>query len=1141
MAEIKKYTAQIGLQPAPEPNVRVSNVLGEAVEGLGRSISNAAALFQEKKKQKDNFADEAQHRRLQLRLGKGLADLANGPDMPEDGTGFHDMYLSNVYEPEVAAFMAGLSSDEARERYSVLLGVDGPSREEWSIKAAETEHKQTNAWSLGVLAEEQELLANAVDADPAGYAKLLQQGYDSIDKAPMLTTAQRAAERKKWERMAQFAHANKTIKTFPELLVKELSTDFSKLSPTTQFAVLSDAIKFQETGGRRDADSLVSEKGAAGLMQVTPIAARDIYKELGDKNFNPGWSDEDVRRYLLSSRAVNIMYGEAYLNKMIRLYAKTGGLPAVLIAYNGGPSRANAWIKANGDDSVIPEESKNYYHSIMERLRVGGATTGGARGGAPAVDIGRVQIEFRTPKDAELVDKGLQDRVKASFAALGMDSVKVNSGHRTFEENKNAGGAGMSQHMSKEHGREVGAAMDINVHGWPFDKRVALINALSANGIGGIGVGDNIIHADLGPRRVWGYKTSAGGGEVPPWAKAATDAHKANKAVVPSVAGGDAAAVDPAAGSIYASMSYADRQTLISQAELAIEQRSNEEKITARLAIEDAITNAPVAMYSTGRYDGDLPDMEAFMRAYGMDEGIKRFEAFNQSMEVSKTAFSFRGASAEEIKTIVDAAKPTSSGDNAAAEAERYKTLVTAADAVMTARKADPAGYVTELYPNIAAAFSEAEIGDPESFRRAFALSIAAQEKLGIAAVQPLTADVATALATRFNDPEAPETERFDDVVSMVLLSPDKAHRQAVFEQLVKAGLPDHTEGAFEAYARGDRAAGRRLLRAAVVDPASVYGKSVESPATIDEHIKTTLMASGKLMDVYHGLSVGEDVIGPEIGGVDNYVRAERDRKLLVSAANFRMHQGASLKDAVAAAAKDLYGDVKVVKGDSRVNLHSVEAADADEDALIDGLARVLPDVREAYSRQAAVVAPGAGPKGVFEGVIEEGNIDLAQRPVVRNKDGSISTVRSVSANIDGVEVLIPTISPDGKVLTDEEALKLYHTTGQHLGKFDTAESATAYAKALHAAQEDYYLRRDAGHIGTIDAAFKLRIDMALEEGYFRNYDDGYVFIDPMDGAALTDQKGEIIVFKPKPAPAEDTGAFERRYEWLDPPMPPRR
>jgi hypothetical protein len=91
------------------------------------------------------------------------------------------------------------------------------------------------------------------------------------------------------------------------------------------------------------------------------------------------------------------------------------------------------------------------------------------------------------------------------------------------------------------------------------------------------------------------------------------------------------------------------------------------------------------------------------------------------------------------------------------------------------------------------------------------------------------------------------------------------------------------------------------------------------------------------------------------------------------------------------------------------------------------------------------------------EGLLETGNIDLEHRPVVKNKDGSISTVRSMSFNEGNQEILVPTIGPKGQRLTDEQAIQYYHDTGQHLGKFSSPDAATRYAKALHEEQAKKY------------------------------------------------------------------------------------
>lgn len=88
------------------------------------------------------------------------------------------------------------------------------------------------------------------------------------------------------------------------------------------------------------------------------------------------------------------------------------------------------------------------------------------------------------------------------------------------------------------------------------------------------------------------------------------------------------------------------------------------------------------------------------------------------------------------------------------------------------------------------------------------------------------------------------------------------------------------------------------------------------------------------------------------------------------------------------------------------------------------------------------------------------GNIDLNNRMVVMNSDGSISTEQSFSFYDEdtGKEVLIPSVV-NGRIVSEEEAIDHYYDTGEYLGMFDTPEEADEYAEMLHNRQDWYYHR----------------------------------------------------------------------------------
>jgi hypothetical protein len=88
-----------------------------------------------------------------------------------------------------------------------------------------------------------------------------------------------------------------------------------------------------------------------------------------------------------------------------------------------------------------------------------------------------------------------------------------------------------------------------------------------------------------------------------------------------------------------------------------------------------------------------------------------------------------------------------------------------------------------------------------------------------------------------------------------------------------------------------------------------------------------------------------------------------------------------------------------------------------------------------------ATSGPDFGPYG--------GNIDLKNRPRVPTADGT-ATIRTMSIGTDEGEVLIPTVSEDGRIMSDKEAIAQYRQTGKNFGIFKTPAEATAAAKKLH-------------------------------------------------------------------------------------------
>jgi soluble lytic murein transglycosylase len=119
-----------------------------------------------------------------------------------------------------------------------------------------------------------------------------------------------------------------------------------------------------------DADA-TSSAGARGLMQIMPSTAKMLARHLRLPYSTAKLTDDPN---------FNMTLGSYYLSDIISDF--DGSYVMGLAAYNAGPSRVRAWIKAYGDPragaidiidwiELIPfEETRNYVQRVMENLQI---------------------------------------------------------------------------------------------------------------------------------------------------------------------------------------------------------------------------------------------------------------------------------------------------------------------------------------------------------------------------------------------------------------------------------------------------------------------------------------------------------------------------------------------------------------------------------------------------------------------------------------------------------------------------------------------------------------------------------------------------------------------------------------------------
>ena len=412
------------------------------------------------------------------------------------------------------------------------------------------------------------------------------------------------------------------------------------------------------------------------------------------------------------------------------------------------------------------------------------------------------------------------------------------------------------------------------------------------------------------------------------------------------------------------------RQQLV---ELDREQKRAQQDWNA--TFDTRVENASAAAMSTGRLPDAAPTEPEFIQRYGEREGKERAAKFNEVAELGQNVQRVGQMSDAEAKALLAAEKPDVNDPLFETRQKSYELLQKAYKQDREAREKDPAGYVQARFPELAQAWQEADTKDPAQMSALMTRTQSYQQQLGIPPVQQrlLPAPVVDKAVEMFKNAELPQQERLAAIKSLVFSTADVEQGRAVMRQLEAAGVPGMYRAVFEAEARGDVGAARRLASAAMADPEKL--KAVDpkkaSPAMIDDKIRAAILDVDTIGDAVYGLSAGR---------TENVKQARDDRELLSSYIRMEVAAGKDLDDAVAAGVKDIYGKVKVLKSNKAL----LAIPEGENESQIErGLTALMPKVRTALDARIPPAPPATAPAAEREAhrlaklQVERSNIDI--------------------------------------------------------------------------------------------------------------------------------------------------------------------
>jgi hypothetical protein len=414
-----------------------TSAIGRGAAQLGSGIMSMAADLRQMDVNKKAKVDQAtafatKRRAMEFAATQEKALVEAGQAAEPGAFGFKETYQQS-YIDAAKEFYQSVPED-LKPQYDVeLFDIEN----KLATQAQTFEKAQRSSYykaevDTGLTRIESDLYAN-----PDSFEESVWKGEQFIDALPDedIGPIEKEAMRRGWKAKAQLAA-------------------LSGMKPAERLRALGEApggddiinaMIGVESGGDPSAESPV---GALGLMQVMPGTAAEIAAEIGDSGFP---RSPEAQEAYLKDPDVSVKYGSFYYQKMLARY--DGDVEAALVAYNGGPARADAWLRSGRNDSVIPQESADYYKKVMGRA--GKQASGEADGNANAflktrlVGHGDDHIDGMRPE--------MQTRLAAMFnsAPPGIrEKLGIFSGARSVDRQAELWAAALKKYGSPEAARK---------------------------------------------------------------------------------------------------------------------------------------------------------------------------------------------------------------------------------------------------------------------------------------------------------------------------------------------------------------------------------------------------------------------------------------------------------------------------------------------------------------------------------------------------------------------------------------------------------------------------------------------------------------------------------------------------------------